>query len=170
MSPNNILVTGVSGYLGGTILHRLKHAELPTYDTLYALVRTYSQAQAVKQYGVVPLDFDSYNAEAVKDAVLKSDINIVLVLHDAIKAEARVNFIKALSSLKQKNGTEVHLVHVNLKNHNATTAILMIFRQVEPNQSPRTSTHLSTKHSLILVEASMTSRSTQILEAQSCLR
>lgn len=47
--PNNILITGGSGYLGGTLLHRLKLAELPTYNTLYALVRTESQAQAVKQ-------------------------------------------------------------------------------------------------------------------------
>lgn len=115
MPPNNILVTGVSGYLGGTLLHRLRHAELPTYGTLYALVRTNSQAQAVKRYGTVPLNFDSYNAEAVKDAVLKYDINIVFVLHDAIKAEARVNFIKALSRLKEKNGTDVHLLHVSLE-------------------------------------------------------
>ncbi|KAG9661016.1 NAD(P)-binding protein, partial [Aureobasidium melanogenum] len=115
MPSNNILVTGVSGYLGGTLLHRLKLAELPTYNALYALVRTDSQAQAVKQYGAEPLKFDSYNAEAVEEAVLKYEINIVFLLHDAIKSGARVNFIKALSSLKEKNGTEVHLLHVSLE-------------------------------------------------------
>ncbi|KAG9912360.1 NAD(P)-binding protein, partial [Aureobasidium melanogenum] len=102
-------------YLGGTLLHRLKLAELPTYNALYALVRTDSQAQAVKQYGAEPLKFDSYNAEAVEEAVLKYEINIVFLLHDAIKSGARVNFIKALSSLKEKNGTEVHLLHVSLE-------------------------------------------------------
>ncbi|KAG9546391.1 NAD(P)-binding protein, partial [Aureobasidium melanogenum] len=111
--PNNILITGGSGYLGGTLLHRLKLAELPTYNTLYALVRTESQAQAVKQYGAQPLNFDSYNAEAVEEAVLKYQINIVFLLHDAIKPGARVNFIKALSSLKEKNGTGVHLLHTS---------------------------------------------------------
>ncbi|KAK6005820.1 hypothetical protein QM012_007462 [Aureobasidium pullulans] len=113
MSDNNILVTGGSGYLGGTLLHRLKLAELAPYNTLCALVRTDSQAHAVKQYGAEPLNFDSYDAEAVKDAVLKYEINIVFVLHDAIKVEARVNFIKALSSLKEKNGVEVHLLHTS---------------------------------------------------------
>lgn len=170
MPPNNILVTGGSGYLGGTLLHRLKLAKLLTYDTLYALVRTDSQAQAVKQYGATPLNFDSYKAEAVKDAVLKYNINIVFVLHDAIKAEARVNFIRALSSLKEKNGTEVHLLHVSMKLSRAATMILMISRPAEPNQSPRMSTHPWTNHSLILIKMFMRSRRTQILEARSYLR
>ncbi|KAG9742745.1 NAD(P)-binding protein, partial [Aureobasidium melanogenum] len=78
------------------------------------LIRTESQAQAVKQYGALPPDFDFYNAEAVEEAVLKYQINIVFLLHDAIiKPGPRVNFIKALSSLKEKNGTEVHLLHTS---------------------------------------------------------
>ncbi|KAH0005498.1 NAD(P)-binding protein, partial [Aureobasidium melanogenum] len=83
------------------------------YTNLFDRSWTKSQAQAVKQYGAQPLDFDSYNAEAVEEAVLKYQIDIVFLLHDATKPGARVNFIKALSSLKEKNGTEVHLLHTS---------------------------------------------------------
>lgn len=169
MSVNNILVTGVSGYLGGTLLHRLKSAELPAYNTLYALVRTEAQAQAVNQYGAEPLKFDSYNAEAVEEAVLKYKINIVFVLHDAIKSGARVNFIKALSGLKEKNGTEVHLLHVSPGPFCLRAAMLMTSRPAEPNRSHRTSMHPWMNRSLILVKMSTRSRSIQILEAQCCL-
>lgn len=45
---HNILITGASGYLGGTILARWERAKLPPYQTLYALVRTKEQGEAVK--------------------------------------------------------------------------------------------------------------------------
>lgn len=170
MSGNNILVTGVSGYLGGTLLHRLKQAELPAYNTLYALVRTESQAQAVKQYGAEPLNFDSYDIEEVKEAVLKYEINIVFALHDAIKPEARVNFIKALSSLKEKSGIGVHLLHVRQVPFCLGAAILMTPRPAEPNQSHRTLMPPSTNPSRILVRLSTRFRSTQTLEARCCLK
>ncbi|UKZ95222.1 uncharacterized protein TrAFT101_010072 [Trichoderma asperellum] len=49
---HNILLAGASGYLGGSILAQLHNfiddsMELPAYDTIYALVRSDAQAQAV---------------------------------------------------------------------------------------------------------------------------
>lgn len=46
--PPNILITGGSGYLGGTILARWKEAGLSGYGKLYSLVRTDAQAQATQ--------------------------------------------------------------------------------------------------------------------------
>jgi thioester reductase-like protein len=36
---HNILITGASGYLGGTLLACWKSAQIPPHGTLYALVR-----------------------------------------------------------------------------------------------------------------------------------
>jgi thioester reductase-like protein len=37
---HNILLTGASGYLGGSLLAHWASASLPAHGTLYALVRT----------------------------------------------------------------------------------------------------------------------------------
>jgi thioester reductase-like protein len=37
---HNILLTGGSGYLGGTLLARWNEAQLPSYGKLFALVRS----------------------------------------------------------------------------------------------------------------------------------
>lgn len=109
---HNILITGASGYLGGTLLNRLKTADLPTYSNLYALVRTDAQSEGVKQYGAQALAINAYDETAVREAVLGHEIDIIFVLHDAFKAESQVNFIKALAELKKRTGKEVHLLHV----------------------------------------------------------
>lgn len=113
MSPHRILITGASGYLGGTLLARWKGADLPTYDRLYALVRTDAQAKAVEQYGAEPLAFDSRDEAAVLKAVVDNKITIVYYLIDAIRGEAQVNFIKALAEVKKATGQEVHFLHVS---------------------------------------------------------
>ncbi|THX73550.1 NAD(P)-binding protein [Aureobasidium pullulans] len=106
----NVLITGGSGYLGGTLLNRLQSAGLPALK-LYALVRKDSQAEAVKQYGAEPLKFDAYGESAVREAVLKHEINVVFSLHDAFKADSAVAFIKALAELKNNTGRNVHFLH-----------------------------------------------------------
>lgn len=113
MSSHRILVTGASGYLGGTLLARWKDADLPAYDKLYALVRTDAQAEAVKQYGAEALTFDSRDETAVLEAVVDHKITIVYYLIDAVRSEAQVNFIKALAEVKKATGQEVHFLHVS---------------------------------------------------------
>lgn len=113
MWSHRILITGASGYLGGTLLARWKHADLPAYDKLYALVRTDAQAQAVQQYGAEPLTFDSRDEAAVRKAVVDNNITIVFYLIDAVRSEAQVNFIKALAEVRKATGQEVHFLHVS---------------------------------------------------------
>lgn len=114
MSSHRILITGASGYLGGTLLARWKDAGLTGYDKLYALVRTDAQAEAVGQYGAEPLAFDARDEAAVRKAVVDHKITIVYYLIDPIRSEAQVNFIKALAEVKRATGQEVHFLHVSL--------------------------------------------------------
>lgn len=110
--PHRILITGASGYLGGTLLANLPSANLPPYDKLYALVRTPAQAEAVRRYGAEPLTFATDDESAVRENILKHGINIVYYLIDAVKPEGPINFIKALAELKtQQDGHHVHFLH-----------------------------------------------------------
>lgn len=113
MASHRILITGASGYLGGTLLARWKDADLPASEKLFALVRTDAQAQAVQQYGAEPLEFDAKDEAAVLEAVVSNKITIVYYLIDAVRSEAQVNFIKALAEVKKETGQEVHFLHVS---------------------------------------------------------
>jgi uncharacterized protein YbjT (DUF2867 family) len=111
---HNILITGVSGYLGGTLLARLASANLPSYNKLYALVRTDEQAESVKLYGAEPLRFDLEDEKAVLDNIVGHQITIAYHLPDPLSAAIRVNFIKALAKVKMTSGGDVHFLHVCL--------------------------------------------------------
>lgn len=113
MSSHRILITGASGYLGGTLLARWKEALLPSYNKLFALVRTDTQAEAVKQYGAEPLVFNAQDESAVFKALVDNKITIVYYLIDALNGEAQVYFIKALAEVKRITGMEVHFLHVS---------------------------------------------------------
>ena len=106
---HNILITGASGYLGGTLLDALSSASLPAYNTLYALVRTEAQAQAVKKYGALPLFIDLSSPEAVTSAITSHKITIVYHLHEP-RDLTTPTYIEALAQVKKETGHEVHFL------------------------------------------------------------
>lgn len=109
---HRILVTGASGYLGGTLLARWTNANLPPYERLYALVRTDSQAAAVKQFAAEPLKINVKDETSVREAVVSKNITVVFFLIDAAKAESQIYFIKALAEVQKTTGLDVHFLHV----------------------------------------------------------
>lgn len=110
---HNILITGGSGYLGGTLLANFQPVGLPNYGKLFALVRKPEQAEAIKQYGAEPLLFSPEDEQATKTAIVENKITIVYFLMDAYYAYSQINIIKALAESKKVTGLEVHFLHVS---------------------------------------------------------
>ncbi|KAH8681749.1 hypothetical protein BX600DRAFT_447245 [Xylariales sp. PMI_506] len=115
MSGPNILITGVSGYLGGSLLAALPSANLPSHGTIYALVRSETQAAAVRSGypDVEPIIFDAYDADSVREALISRSITVVFFLIDAMNSDAQVLFIRSLAEVKKTLGQEVHFLHTS---------------------------------------------------------
>ncbi|KAK7544136.1 uncharacterized protein J3D65DRAFT_581127 [Phyllosticta citribraziliensis] len=110
---NNVLITGASGYLGGSFLAAWAQSNVQNYQTLYALVRSDDQADKVKTlYGAEPVRSE-ITEESIRKLVLEKQINVVFYLIDAYFAKRQVAFIKALEELKKTTGQEVHFVHTS---------------------------------------------------------
>lgn len=104
----NILLTGASGYLGGSFLHLLQDANLPPHK-IFAVVRSDAQAEAVKQYNASPLFVDLSDTSAITSAIATNQITIVYHLHDPLDTSTPT-WIAALSSVKQQLSQSVHFL------------------------------------------------------------
>lgn len=113
----NILLTGASGYLGGSILAQLHNSgdgstELPAHGTIYALVRSDAQAQAVQNYGAQPAAFDPASEAAVESFIMDHKVSIVIWFIDVVNVDRQILFIRALAKLRQQTGQDVHFLQV----------------------------------------------------------
>ncbi|PYH48098.1 uncharacterized protein BP01DRAFT_334592 [Aspergillus saccharolyticus JOP 1030-1] len=108
---HNILITGASGYLGGTILARWTRANLPPYNKLYALVKTQAQGEKVKQYGAEPLIADINDHDTITGLIVDNAITIIYFLIDAFTGKHQPTLIKALGVVRQQTSRDVHFLH-----------------------------------------------------------
>ncbi|KAI1205596.1 NAD(P)-binding protein [Annulohypoxylon truncatum] len=108
---HNVLITGGSGYLGGTLLARMGAANLPPYGKLYASARTTAQADSLRQYGAQPLSFNLKDEAEIWASVVENKITVVYYLVDAISYGPPLFFIKALAEVKKRTGQTVHFLH-----------------------------------------------------------
>lgn len=108
---HSILITGASGYLGGSLLSQLSRVSLPPHKNLYALVRSEEQARSVQRYGAKPLILSLGDPEHVIKSIIKARITIIYFLVDAIRHEFQVPMIKALAEVKKQTGQHVHFLH-----------------------------------------------------------
>jgi uncharacterized protein YbjT (DUF2867 family) len=117
--PCNILITGGSGYLGGSLLAQLKGIkDLPSHGIIYALVRNEDQAEKVKShYDATPLTLDLEDQSTITATLLEKQISVVFFLINAYTADAQLKLIEALSAVKAQLAIETHFLHTTGAKH-----------------------------------------------------
>ncbi|KAF9073407.1 hypothetical protein BDP27DRAFT_1216127, partial [Rhodocollybia butyracea] len=112
-----ILLTGASGYLGGSVLvHLLTKFDLEANKIkLYTLVRKTEQVTKVHELGgnVTPLVGDVQDGETMKELIVSNSISVVIETVDARQFAVAEPCIEALAIVKEKLNVPVHFVHTS---------------------------------------------------------
>ncbi|KAJ3740587.1 NAD-P-binding protein [Lentinula detonsa] len=115
--PTAVLLTGASGYLGGSLLVYLLHKfNLRSQNIkLFTLVRKAEQVGKVLELGgdVTPLVGDVQDAEGIKKLVIDNSVSVVLETVDARQFAVAKPFIEALTIVKERLNVPVHFIHTS---------------------------------------------------------
>ncbi|KAJ5164853.1 NAD dependent epimerase/dehydratase family protein [Penicillium coprophilum] len=79
MTPRSLLITGVSGYIGGTVLSSIleQQDQWTKLLKISALVRSKSQASTVQNLGVLPVMFSSFDETEALEEIAK-DFDVII--------------------------------------------------------------------------------------------
>ncbi|KAJ3028314.1 hypothetical protein HDV00_010473 [Rhizophlyctis rosea] len=112
MDAPKILVTGVTGYIGGSVLTHL----LNSTDTLiqkaniYGLVRGEDKAEVLKNKGIQSIVFNGFeDAEALRK--IASEFDVIIDAGAADKAGAAKAMVLGLGDRRKATGRQTHFIH-----------------------------------------------------------
>lgn len=147
----NILITGGTGYIGGSLFAELKNtSDIPAHGTIYALVRNDEQAEKVRQhYDAIPLILDLEDQAAITTTLLEKQISVVFFMINAFNANAQLKFIQALEAVKHRHQLETHFLHTtgaklfsNFVGHPTDRVLVMRKRASSRYRNPQTQSSL----------------------------
>ncbi|KPM35218.1 hypothetical protein AK830_g11351 [Neonectria ditissima] len=114
MSATKILITGATGYIGGSVLATLLQSTDPNIKTsqISALVRKQDQADALRLKGVNAIVFGGLDDTAhIRDVASKHDV--VINTASASHSPAAEALILGLADRKKETGKETHFIHTS---------------------------------------------------------
>ncbi|KAF5693087.1 NAD dependent epimerase dehydratase [Fusarium denticulatum] len=110
METQRILITGVTGYVGGSVLTTiLSNPSLAELD-ITALVRTESQASALSSQTITPLLFSNLDDTAFLTEVASAH-DIVIHAANGYHVPSAQAFIHGLAQRKRQTGRDVYYIH-----------------------------------------------------------
>ncbi|CEI61260.1 hypothetical protein FVEN_g6016 [Fusarium venenatum] len=112
METPRVLLTGATGYIGGTVLNTIMASSHPSFKNIHitVLVRRQDQADTLFDLGVTPMVFKSLDdTELLTEAASTHDI----VVHAAngYHIPSAKALLAGLSQRKAKTGKSVHYIH-----------------------------------------------------------
>ncbi|VUC22173.1 unnamed protein product [Clonostachys rosea] len=115
-SPYNVLITGTSGFIGGSLLaDLLSRTDGPIKNAkIFAAARSDEQVESVSKLGINVLQIDLMDEKSVLNAVLKNEIDIIVHTAGAILPQMATNLIKSLGERRRASGTETHYIHTSV--------------------------------------------------------
>lgn len=73
MAGQKILITGASGYIGGSLISLIQSQSLVDASRIYALVRKDEHEAAVRKLGLHPLRFNLDDKTEVEEAIVRNE-------------------------------------------------------------------------------------------------
>jgi nucleoside-diphosphate-sugar epimerase len=112
MAPRKVLITGASGYIGGSVLAELCTQQIETGVQLSALVRSAAHRDAVRAIGITPIHFEGLqDLEAIRKAASAHDI--VVSCASAMDEPSCLALVEGLGERKRRSSDPVLYIHTS---------------------------------------------------------
>jgi len=113
MAPLKILITGATGYIGGSVLTGLLDSnDFGSKYTISALVRGEDKATVLESKGVTPILFEDLDqSDVLQKAASEHDVVIQMAIGFHIGSPR--DLILGLAERKKQTGKEVHYIHTS---------------------------------------------------------
>ncbi|KAL3443702.1 hypothetical protein BJX65DRAFT_320478 [Aspergillus insuetus] len=128
MAEKKILLTGATGYIGGTVLTALITSQAASIRnaSISVLVRGENQARVLREKGLNTIDFKGFDDDStIKKAASEHDV--VINTASGFEAGLATSLIRGLSQRKIALGVDVHYIHTSGTTNYANSPTLNLY-------------------------------------------